>query len=221
MTQRVVYADAEDVEDRLVDISAGLDIRFADDAFSKSETLGDICDVIWAHVRKNGKTGRCPTSASYYRIASLMRAQGLNQVLRPDVRLVDLKGFVYADLQSALRRKGWSSPIRSPRTMAWSLALVAATLGTRLTGLANDWAPGVWLGLFVATVSLAHIYVFRSGLPADCETLGDLARQVGFDNLRDLRTRGATGMNRTMIWQMLAQGVKTNGGPAVSSARLR
>ena len=220
MAQRVVYADVEDIEERLIDIDTGLDLHLPGSAFSECETLGDICDVIWKHARPNAKGGQCPTSVSYYKIKRLIQCQVPGRIIGPDTCVADLEGFAYADLQDALRRDGWRPPSRRVSGLTWLLALTIATAGVLLPGLSNELAVAVWLTVFSASAWLAHRSLFRSGPPI-CKTVGELTRSASDLNTQRLRARGATGLNRTMVWRMLTHGIETEGGPAAPSARLR
>ncbi len=221
-----VLADFEDLESNLSDLEKGLGTHLPD-AATNAETLGEAYDVVWSHLQTfAGAGGRCPTAASFYLVRSEILRLCPSQKLTPSTRLTDIKGFVYLDLQAALDRASWSSPICFPRSAISMAASRIVPIGAGMLGGAmlmdahSILGLPVFLGVPLIGPWIAHRYLFRKGVPAGCTTLGDLAVCVMRLNLRRLRARGATGLNRKMVWRLVTQGIGTTTGTANRAAIL-
>jgi hypothetical protein len=212
-------------EDTIDELETGFGISFPGKVYEDHRTLGELVDDIWNELTPLASTGgRCPTAVSFYQVRRMILSQCPDQVLTPATRLADIDGFEYAKLQDALRGKGWSSPVRFPRSRIWArlvpfllhawlgiaviciLAIIIPICPFRLNGL-----PGVFVmiavivGSFFAIALLRERCLYRRGLPS-CDTVGDLARDVARRNLRRLRAEGATGLNRAIVWRLLTHG---------------
>ncbi len=213
-------ADFEDLEFNLSDLEKGLGTRLPN-AATNAETLGEAYDAVWSHLRTFADArGRCPTATSFYLVRNEILRLCPGQKLTPGTRLTDIKGFVYLDLKAALQRAGWSSPICFPRSAISMTASRILPIGAGMLGGAmlmdahSILSLPVFVGLPLVGPWIAHRYLFRKGVPAGCNTLGDLALCVTRLNLRRLRARGATGLNRKMVWHLVTQGVGTTNGLA-------
>ena len=208
MAQSKSVADYDEVLDHLADIEKGLGIK-CDKGATLPFTLGEAFDKIWeAAAVQTTRGGRCPTAASYYLIKRLVQNRHAPQVLTPSTRLKDIEGFQYATVRDALQRNGWSAPVRDLTFHTICLALTSATTGAGLAHLSNGFTLTVlWFGIFAGTAWASHRWLFRRGMPDGCKTLGDLAYALARQNLKRLRTEGATGLNRKITYGMLAQGV--------------
>jgi hypothetical protein len=208
-------------EDTLEELEIGFGIRFPGKAYKDSGTLGGLFDVIWNELAFLASAGgRCPTAVSFYQIKRAILSQCPSQVLTPATPLTDIEGLEYAKLQDALRRKGWSSPVRFPRTKVGALVDLSLhclwPLSAILSVVAICSTPMTWpfaiLAAMVSTTSsflaialLRDRCLFRKGLPSS-DTVGGLAQDVARLNLRRLRAGGATGLSRAIVWGMLTHG---------------
>ena len=205
-------------EDTLDELETGFGICFPGKACEDSETLGELFDRIWNELASLASAGgRCPTAVSFYQIKRAILNQCPCQALTPATPLTDIAGFEYANLQDALRRRGWRSPVRFPRTKLGAMVDLSLQylwpLGAILTVVAICSRPMTWpFALLAGMVSVTSSFfaiallrdrcLFRKGLPGS-DTVGELARDVARLNLRRLRAEGATGLNRAMVWRML------------------
>lgn len=219
MTENVPEAVVH--EDTLEALETGFGIHFAGKVYEDCETLGGLIDGIWNELAVLAPAGgRCPTSVSFYQIKRAILSQCPYQALTPATLLTDIEGFEYAKLQEALRRKGWSSPVRFPRTKAGAMVdlflFYLWPLSAMVSVVAIFPSPMTWPFAILATmVSMTSSFfaiallrdrcLFRKGLPGS-DTVGELAQDVARLNLRRLRAEGATGLNRAIVWGMLACG---------------
>lgn len=219
MTKNVAEAIVH--EDTVEELETGFGITFPVKAYKDSETLGGLFDGIWNELAFLASAGgRCPTAVSFYQIKRAILSQCPSQVLTPATHLTDIEGFEYAKLQDALRRKGWSSPVRFPRTKVGALVdlslhylwpLIALLLVVGICSTPMTWPFALLAAItsstssFFAIALLRERCLFRKGLPGS-DTLGELAQDIARLNLRRLRAEGATGLSRAMVWGMLTRG---------------
>lgn len=208
-------------ENTLDELETGFGVIFPAKTCKDAETLGGLFDGIWNELASlTGAGGRCPTAVSLYQINRLILSQCPYQALTPTTLLTDIKGFEYAKLQDALHRKGWSSPVRLPRTKGgamvdlslhylWPLIAILSIAAICLTPMTGPFATLAAIvsmtSSFFAIALLRERCLFRKGLPGS-DTIGELAQDVARLNLRRLRTEGATGLNRAIVWGMLTHG---------------
>jgi len=207
-------------EDTLGELETGFGISFATKAFRDAETLGGLFDGIWNELASLASAGgRCPTAVSFYLVKRAILSQCSCQALTPATRLMDIEGFEYTKIQGTLRKKGWSSPVRWPRTRIGRLVDLSLHYLWPLTAILSVVAicpmPMTWpfailavmvsmTGSFFTIALLRERCFFRKGLPGS-ETVGELAQDVARLNLRRLRAEGATGLSRAIVWGMLTR----------------
>ena len=219
MTKRdfdVVYP-----EETLQEFETGLGMTFSNKVYTEGRTVGELFDDVWnemAPLVSGG--GRCPTTAGFNHVRRAIREQCPHKTITPTTALSDIEGFEYIKLQATLRRMGWSSPLRYPRSNAGAyidawlphvvmLAAMGAACAIRsIWSKPLPWALTIVLAIglgilaFFAGAWLRHTYLFPKGQPA-AETVGGLAHAVTRLNLKRLRAEGATGLNRTIVWRLL------------------
>lgn len=202
-------------EDTLQDLETGVGICFSNKIYTDNRSFGELFDHVWDELAPYATVGgRCPTTASFYKLKRLIERQCPGQILSPGTRFVELKGFSYATLLEALRYEKWRAPSRGVRPAAWLSGFTMATAAAWVTGLSETLLLILWFAVFASTVWASHKWVFRKSWHVEFRELGDLAHYVAQLNLRRLRNEGATGLNRTIVWKMLTAGM----GPVERSA---
>lgn len=200
MTEHMPQADIH--EDTLEELETGFGISFTPRVYKDSETLGGLFDGIWNELAPFASAGgRCPTTASFHQVKRAILNQCPDQAITPGMRLADIKGFEYAGLQDALRRKGWSTPIRYPRSRTWAIAdgfiphiwLLAVIAGmAAILPCPLPWFVAVPMSIVIMAAAFFSIALlrerclFRKGLPVS-DTVGELAQDIARRNLRRLR----------------------------------
>lgn len=203
--------DGDDFVELIRGIEEDFGVRFVDDAFRNSSTVGDTFDVVWAKLpRALTSGGKCPNQMAFYRLRSAIG----DRMVKPDMPLRDIAGLSYADLRQALETGGWAMPPRKAAAATQGLSLLAAiATAAGLWDFVGPWALLMALFVLIIMVQWLHERVFTIGWPA-ARTLGDLAHKMAYLNTNRLLLRGAS-YSRRMLWDRFVTHLGEDGGNPV------
>lgn len=186
-------------------LEAAFAMRFSVADAAACRTVGDVFQILRSHFPPSREgTGGCATAMVFYRVRQALADLGGESALTPTSDIEHLAG---RRGRSFLERLGQRSGLRSPR---WEATLVGRTGGwMMLAGLvwlltAAD-ARHLWYTAVASgALGLALVLLDPGKLPADCRTLGGLARKMAALNFGNFHAQGAQARERD-LWAGLVE----------------
>lgn len=208
-----------DIVEIIMEVEEEFGVSLRDDELQHVKTVGDLHEVILACLarKKNLSGDFCPSATAFYRLRYGFRS--LWGIPRPSVLP---SAMTRATLGSHLDRPQWQNlsdatqlrlpPLGRPRWLV--RLLLVATLGAALwTGGWFWWVMGVPFDdsasialLVVVLLASTLTWLTRphiTSLPANCHTIGGLAREVGRVNFGRLLERTGRIPDSDQVWETL------------------
>ncbi len=186
-----LVGDGDDL-DLFVDLEAAFGIGITDPEAEGCWTVGDIHNVLLDRLRTaDSLASSCVTAMAFYRLRRAFVSLGAKGKIRPENAISSLTSLKPKELSRYLKKQtGLRLLHRSgiPAAIGTSIILLAS-IGL-LAALAIR--PGAWwLAAAMAGIGASFIYWDGGKLPANCVTLGDLAKTVAANNFGRLVIEGA------------------------------
>lgn len=196
--------DGDDVE-VVVQLEGAFSVGISDSEAAACWTVGDLYDLLGRKIADERAAVRCGTAMAFYRLRRTLRALGVQGRLEPATPVAVLASVPSRVLFRDLRR---STGLHAPDgRLTWigriGVLLIAAALLMSVLAVAVVPQLLLWSPLTFAT---GWLLVRRDPrrMPADCRTLGDLARRLAALNFIRLRDEGARVRDRD-LWDALVE----------------
>lgn len=218
MSNALLMGDGDEL-DLIRSVETSFGIEFQESDLQTCLTVGDLYTLLLKLVPNAERGDRCATAVAFYRLRRAIEQHGGSTVkITPSTTLVELFGTkpprkLWCDLER-------DTALTMPRLAAgWStLVLVVAMVGSPIAALMLS--LGGWQYLLAVVAPAALFFVLRRlsgllvGLPADLQTVGDLARRVS--GLNAARLAAADGVQAPMrqrdVWYALEQIIRDDTG---------
>ena len=192
-------------------LEAAFDFRFSDPEAAACQTVGDIYAILTGRfATARDEVGRCVTAMAFYRLRRALSGLGIDTGLRPGT---PLKGLSPLTIKSLLVEIGTRTGLRLPRHgaslpgTAGALSVFAGFLGLMALGVVglHFWP----VPLLTAIAGFILIWIDPGQLPADCQTIGDLAQKLAALNFGKLVAEGAEPREKH-LWEALLEVLSEN-----------
>jgi len=187
-------------------LGAAFAMRFGVAEAAACRTVGDVFQVVRSRFpsSREGVEG-CATAMAFYRVRQALSDPGARSLLTPSASIDGLAG---RRGRRFLRKLGRRSGFQTPR---WKATLVGQTGGWMMFAgliwllLTAIVARHLWYtGVTVGVLGLVLVLLDPGRLPADCRTLGGLARKIAVLNFGRLHVQGAKARDRD-LWAALVE----------------
>lgn len=198
-----LYGDMDDI-DVIRDVEGAFAVAFSEEPESWY-TVGDIHADLLARLAGSGETsGFCATARAFYRIRRCLAGAAGARTLRSDTPVM---GPGDRQAKHVMRRLQEGTGLRMPfsrGTWMSDLGVYGVIVGFFATLIAPMAGVAIWMPLLVVGVSAALLWLDPNVLPADCRTVGQLARKAAALNRGRLIAEGAAARIDS-IWDDLVE----------------
>lgn len=178
--------DLDDVE-LIQDIEAAFNIRLADDEISRCSTVGQLFELIEAHLPKMPSGQSCATAMCFYRLRRALQPHSAI-ALKPKTSISALSAVPVRKLHQIIETECGLRPPPQYITFWGCLALLlVVTLPFGLFAVGMPW----WVALPSAAFGIGLYRRAPIQLPDEVETFGDLVKIVSSRSIGALAGQGA------------------------------
>ena len=161
--------DLDDVE-LIQDIEAAFNIRLADDEISRCSTVGQLFELIEAHLPKMPSGQSCATAMCFYRLRRALQPQTAN-ALKPKTSISALGAVPVRKMHQIIESECGLRPPPQIISLWGCLALLLVlALPFGLFAVGMPW----WIALPSAALGIGLYRLAPIQLPGEVETFGDL-----------------------------------------------
>lgn len=178
--------DLDDVE-LIQDVEAAFSIRLADDEIGRCSTVGQLFELIEAHLPKMPSGQSCATAMCFYRLRRALQPHSAI-ALKPQTSVSALSAVPVRKLHQIIKTECGLRPPPQYITLWGCLALLlVVTLPFGLFAVGMPW----WIALPSAALGIGLYQLAPIQLPGEAETFGDLVRIVSSRSIGALAGQGA------------------------------
>ena len=189
------------------DLERIFDIKVSNEEAERISTVGEFHDLLLSKLSPNEADKKCATAMTFYRIRRALQRLGYGDKLIPASDIRVLEG---GRTKSNLMKLEVESGLRLPGTVSTRIGRRAALFGFLMTlTIVFSLQPGfasAFLGVIIGLIIVGAIlkYGDPGKLPANCDTLADLARTAAAMNYGRLVKMGARHRDQD-IWDNLVE----------------
>jgi hypothetical protein len=180
-------------EELVLELERAFAVAFSNEEVEHLGTVGGLHDLLIAKIPPNDGDTKCVTAMAFYRLRRALRRLGHDGRIAPATDVLRLER---GTLKSSLRELERESGLRLPLA-AITPAAAMASLGCFVAAIAGavlipTSLPSAVVGALSGLMAACALVYFDAGrFPADCATLGGLAKRTAALNYGDLVQRGA------------------------------
>jgi len=181
-----LQGDLDDVE-MIQDVEKAFGFRLSDGDLSRCRTVGDLFELVEAHLPASGLEGNCATAMAFYRLRRAIQPR-IDTALRPTTPISALSTIRVHDLHRIVKEEcGLRPPMQyiSFWGCAALIAIPALPVGALVLGL------GWWVAFLSALLAIIAYRKTSIRLPDTILTFGDLVRLVSSRSVGALAKQGA------------------------------